>query len=222
MNKKERMIPIICSMVLIVTTIIFYILTFKNIFTVTMQWLSLMMLLVAEVIGAIKIIASKDSIFKVANVIASGVHIIIVFVCSIIFVNFMPLLLKTYILLNVLGLAGLTITDILIIFFQRKVKESDQELKEKQEILRKCLAKTQSLSVKCQSIKCVEELKKLAEMLKYSDNSVSTGDELTIMTMLNQLDIISDEEEMIRKIAEIKNIVEIRTISGKELQRGKF
>ena len=101
MLNKSKNIALICGAVSMTVTIIFYLLTFNNIFIVPMQWLSLVFLILAEAIGTIKAFTFKKSIFGVSNITTSIIHVIVVLIVSIIFVNIFPLLINRYILLNI-------------------------------------------------------------------------------------------------------------------------
>lgn len=222
MGKKRRLMLLICGALLVTITILFYLLTLKKLFTTPMRWVSLMMLLLAEGIMSFKAITIENSIFKVANIITSAVHTIVVLVLSIIFVNLLPLLIGKYILLNILGLAILAIVDVLLIFFGGNFKEKSQALEDSRNALKTAYAKAKCLSLKYQSYEFVGELNKITDMLRYSDDTVLTGDETTIISELEDMNMISDEEEIRNKIENIRKIIETRTMKVKELQRGSF
>ena len=48
--KKSRYIALICGGVSIVVTVMFYLMTFDNIFMAPMRWISLLFLIISEVI----------------------------------------------------------------------------------------------------------------------------------------------------------------------------
>ena len=52
--KKSRYIALICGGVSIVVTVMFYLMTFDNIFMAPMRWISLLFLIISEVIFIIK------------------------------------------------------------------------------------------------------------------------------------------------------------------------
>ena len=60
--KNAKLNTLICGLISISATVIFYLLTFDNIFTIPMRWVSLMLLLVAEVIGTLKAIFVNKNI----------------------------------------------------------------------------------------------------------------------------------------------------------------
>ena len=101
--KNAKLTTLICGLISIAATVIFYLLTFDNIFTIPMRWVSLMLLLVAEVIGTLKAIFVNKNIITQASIFTSVAHLVVVLVISIVFVNFFPLAIRTYILLNILS-----------------------------------------------------------------------------------------------------------------------
>ena len=222
MGKKRKLMFLICGALLVTITIIFYLLTLKKLFTTPMRWISLLMLLLAEGIMSFKAITIENSIFKVANIITSAVHTIVVLVFSIIFVNLLPMLIGKYILLNILALVALAIVDVLVIYFAGDFKEKSQALKGSRDVLKTAYAKANGLSLQYQSCEFVGQLNKIAEMLRYSDDTVLTGDETTIISELEEINMISDEEEIKKKLEDIGKIIETRTMKVKELQRGSF
>ena len=121
MLRNSKAIALICGATSIAATVIFYLMTFDNIFTIPMRWISLMFLIFTEGIGTVKALSVKKSIFGVANIITSLFHLGLVLVISIVFVNIFPLLIKTYILLNILALCVLLVVDIVIIYLQKTI-----------------------------------------------------------------------------------------------------
>ena len=117
MLKKSKAVTLICGAASIIVTIIFYLLTFDNIFAIPMRWTSLFFLIFAEVIGTVKALNIKKSIFGLASIIVSLLHLGIVLAISIIFVNTFPLLIRKYVLLNLLVLSIMLAADAIIIYF---------------------------------------------------------------------------------------------------------
>ncbi len=109
MLNKSKHIALVCGATSIAVTIIFYLLTFDSIFTVPMRWVSLMFLILAEAIATIKTFTVKRTIFGISNIVTSIVHVIVVLMLSIVFVNLFPLMIKKYILLNILALCILLV-----------------------------------------------------------------------------------------------------------------
>ena len=59
MPKKSKAVILIYGATSIIVTIIFYLLTFDNIFALPMRWTSLIFLILAEIIGIIKALNIK-------------------------------------------------------------------------------------------------------------------------------------------------------------------
>ncbi len=224
MTKNSKAIALICGGTSVIATIIFYLMTFDNIFTIQMRWVSLMMLLVAEVVGTVKALTTKKSIFGVSTIVTSLIHLGIVLVLSIIFVNLMPFNIKTYILLNILLLCVLLVVDILILFFDGYISEKNKKQYESKAVVESCYTKAQSISIEYESTEYIGDLCEIAEMLKYSDNSELSGDEITILNKLDELNSMLDEkaEDITNKIDEVKNLIKLRSIKIAGTKRGKF
>lgn len=224
MLNKSKYIALICGAVSIAVTVIFYLLTFDNIFTVPMRWVSLMFLIFAEVIGSIKAFTVKRSIFGVSNIVTSIVHIVVVLMLSIIFVNILPLMIKKYILLNILALCILLVVDVVIVFFTNRVMAQNSKLNESQSVMGCCVEKAASLCVEFGNTDYKKDLEEIVELLKYSDNSCLSQDEMTIMNKLDEVQLLlkKNEDGIAGKIIEIKNIIKLRSIKVASAKRGSY
>ena len=67
MLKRSKHIILICGIAALVITVIFYQLTFDSIFSVPMVWISLMFLILTEIIGIIKALIIKKTIFGISE-----------------------------------------------------------------------------------------------------------------------------------------------------------
>lgn len=76
--KKSRYIALICGGVSIVVTVMFYLMTFDNIFMAPMRWISLLFLIISEVIFIIKAFNLKKAIFALSGIVTSCLHIALV------------------------------------------------------------------------------------------------------------------------------------------------
>lgn len=224
MLNKSKHVALICGIVSIAVTVIFYLLTFDNIFTIPMRWVSLMFLILAEVIGTIKAFAFKRSIFGVSNIVTSIVHVIVVLMFSIIFVNIFPLLIKKYILLNILALCVLLLVDVVIVFFANGVATQNSKLNESQSVMGCCVEKATSLYVEFDDTDYKKDLEEIVELLKYSDNSCLTQDEMTIMNKLDEVQVLlkNNDDDIAEKIIEIKNAIKLRSIKVASSKRGSY
>ena len=224
MLKNSKAITLICGATSIVATIIFYLLTFDNIFTIPMRWISLMFLIFVEGIGTIKALCIKKSIFGVANIIASLFHLGVVLILSIIFVNVFPLLIKTYILLNLLALGVMLAVDVIIIYFGEYVGNKNKVLSENQAVVDSLYTNAKGLAIEYRESTYSKDLDELSEQLKYSDNSELSNDEVLISEKLEELrKLLSDNDESIpQKILEIKNAIKLRSLKIKSTKRGSY
>ena len=224
MLNKSKHIALICGAVSIAVTVIFYLLTFDNIFTVPMRWVSLMFLILAEVIGTVKAFAVKRSIFGVSNIVTSIVHIIAVLMLSVVFVNIFPLFIKKYILLNILALCVLLVVDVVIVFFANRVATQNSKLSESQSIMGCCVEKAASLCVEFGDTVYKKDLEDIVELLKYSDNSCLSQDEMTIMNNLDEVQQLlkNNNDGIAEKIIEIKNVIKLRSIKVASAKRGNY
>lgn len=224
MLKKSKHIALICGTTSVAVTIIFYLLTSDNVFTVPMRWLSLMFLVLAEVIATVKAFIVKRTIFAFSNIVTSIVHVIATLAISIVFVNVLPLLIGRYILLNILLLCVLFSADVIIVFFANRVETQNGKLNESQSVMRRCLEKAVSLSVQFTNADYKKDLEGIVELLKYSDNSCMSQDEMTVMTMLDELQLLlkNNGDGISEKIIEIKNAVKLRSIKVASTKRGSY
>ena len=224
MLNKSKYITLICGAVSIAVTVIFYLLTFDNIFTIPMRWISLLFLIFAEMLGTVKALTIKKSFFGVVNIIASIAHIAAVLVLSIVFVNIFPLFIVKYILLNVLLLCILLVVDVVIYYFTNRVTFQNSKLNESQSVMGYCVEKAASLCVEFDNPNYKKDLEEIVELLKYSDNSCLTQDEMTIMNKLDELQLLlkNNDDSIAEKIIEIKNAINLRSIKVKSAKRGRY
>lgn len=222
--KNAKLTTLICGLIAISATVVFYLLTFDNIFTIPMRWLSLMLLLVTEVIGTLKAIFANKDIITQATIFTSVAHLVAVLILSIVFVNFFPFALKTYILLNVLMLCALAAADLLILHFGKDISASNKKLAQSQSVMDACYTKAQGLVVVYGQGDYKNELVEITELIKYSDNSELTEDEAVIMEKLVELEaqLKENDENIPALITEIKNVINLRTIKMKSIKRGGY
>lgn len=222
--KNSKLTVLIAGLISIAATVIFYLLTFDNIFTIPMRWVSLLFLLVTEAIGTVKALFVKKDMISQATIFTSGAHLVVVLVLSIIFVNFFPLSIKTYILLNVLALCAVAACDLFILHFGKNASASDKKLAKSQGVMGACYAKAQGLVVVYGATEYKGALEEIAEMIKYSDNSELTDDEAVISSKLDELETQLKEngENIMGLITDIKNAIQLRTIKMKSIKRGGY
>lgn len=224
MLKNSKFIAIICGGTSIVATVIFYLLTFDNIFTIPMRWISLIFLIFSEAIGTVKALSIKKSIFGVANIITSLIHLGVVLAMSTIFVNFFPLLIKTYILLNLLAIGILLAVDVIIIYFGEYTDTKNKDLAENQAVIDALYTKASRLVIGYSQSSYKKDLEEISEMLRYSDNSALSNDEVAILGELEELDALlaGEDESVPQKISDIKNSIKLRSLKIKSTKRGSY
>lgn len=224
MFKNSKGIALICGGTSIAIIIIFYLMTFDNIFTIPMQWISLILLIFTEGIGTIKALNIKKSIFGISNIITSLIHLGIVLAMSVIFVNVFPLHIKTYILLNALVLCVLLVVDVIIIYFGGYVGTRNKSLAESQAVIDALYTKAKGLMIEWQESVYKKDLDEISEMLMYSDNSALSTDEVVISDKLEELQklLAENNEEISQKICEIKNAIKLRSLKIKSNKRGSY
>lgn len=222
--KKSRYIALICGGVSIVVTVMFYLMTFDNIFMAPMRWISLLFLIISEVIFIIKAFNLKKAIFALSGIVTSCLHIALVLTMSIVFVDILPLFMKQYVLLNIMALGVLLIVDVLITYFSKRVSIQNVKLSESQSTMQRCLKKADALCVKYNNSDYQKKLQEIAELLKYSDNSCLSGDEKTIMKKLDEVDgLLSGNKDGIdKKLNKIKNMIDLRSVKVAGAKRGKY
>ncbi len=224
MLKKSKAVTLICGAISITATIIFYLLTFDNIFTVPMRWISLIFLILTEVIGTVKAMCIKKSIFGVASISVSLFHLGVVLIISIIFVNTYPTLIKKYVLLNLLALIVMLAADVLIIYFGESIRNKNNALSENQAVIDSLYTSAKALEIEYRESTYSKNLNELSELLKYSDNSTLSNDEVAISEMLDELrKLLSDNAEGIpQKISDIKNAIKLRSLKIKSTKIGNY
>lgn len=222
--KNSKLTVLIVGLISIAATVIFYLLTFDNIFNIPMRWVSLLFLVLAECIGVSKALLIKQSIITQATTFTSVAHLVAVLVLSIVFVNVFPIALKTYTLLNILVLCALAAIDLFILHFTKNASASDKKLAQSQSVLDACCAKAQNLVVVYGNSDYKKDLNEIVELIKYSDNSELTLDEAVIMNKLGELETQFKEnsENIPALISEIKNAINARTTEIKSIKRGGY
>ena len=224
MLKSSKGITLICGATSLVATIILYLLTFDNIFAVPMRWISLLFLIFAEIIGTVKALTIKKSIFGVANIIISLFHLGVVIALSIIFVNIFPLLIKAFILFNLLALGIIFAVDVIVIYFGGYISGKNETLAESQAVINGLHTKAKSLAIEYRQSSYSKELDEICEMLKYSDNSALSNDEVEILDKLDELRklLFDNDEDVSQKISDIKNSIKLRSLKIQGTKRGSY
>ncbi|MFP5494032.1 hypothetical protein ACLGL2_05480 [Parvimonas sp. G1641] len=223
MLKKSNTILLICGLTSIAITILLYLLTFNYIFNIPIIWISLCFLILSEVIGTFKVLKIKKSIFGVSTIITSIIHIFVVLILSIIFINTLPLAINRYILINILLICILLIVDISILKFDTHVANQNTKLDESKLIIENCITKSSSLALKSSDSDYKKDLDEIVDLLKYSDSSCLLDDEISILNKLDEVDLLlKNNTDASKEIIEIKNIIKMRAIKISNTKRGSY
>ncbi|MBO5909623.1 MAG: hypothetical protein J6Q67_07750 [Clostridia bacterium] len=222
--KNSKLTTLICGLIAIAATVIFYLLAVDNIFTIPIRWISLTFLLITECIGTLKALFIKKDIITQASIFTSCAHLAAVLLLSILFVNLFPLNVKTYILINILMLCTLAAVDLFILHFGKTASVSDKKLAQSQGVMNACYEKVCGLAVIYEQSDYKNDLVEIAELIKYSDNSELTDDEAAIFGKLEELESqLKEANESIPALnTEIKNAVNLRTVKIKNIKRGGY
>ncbi len=222
--KNSKLTALICGLIAIFATLIIFLFTFNNIFTVPMRWMSLTFLLISECILTLKVVFAKKTVIAQACNFTSVALFLATLVLSVVFVNLFPFSFKTYILLNILILFALTAIDVIILNFDKGVSAENKKLAQSQGVMDACYAKAKGLIAVYGETEHKDALISIAELIKYSDNSELTGDEPDIMNRLTKLEgkLNEGDENVPLIIKEIKNAIDLRSIKMKSNKRGGY
>lgn len=223
MLKNSKYITLICGCISVAVTIIFYLLTFNSIFTVPIRWISLMFLIFSEILGTFKAVSVKKSIFGVSSISASLIHLGMVLVMSVIFVNLFPFFIKTYVLLNMLLLCALLAIDVTVYYFGNRTDEKNRVFTENQSTTLSLCTAAEELSAEFCNTEYIKDLNEICELLKYSDIG-KTHDEGEIFVKFEELkkELSSEDEKAKQTISELKNAIKIRSLKIKNSKRGSI
>ena len=217
------MICLICGFISMIVTVLFYILAFDNIFTIPMRWLSLLFLLIIEVLSMVKALKSPKTIMGTITILVSVIHLGIVFVLFLVFVNIFSLFIKKYVLINLLLITIVATIDVLLIFFSSRAKENNVRYNTASSVIEECLVKASILLANETTESYKKDLEDIVEMLKYSNRTEMCGCEMDILSGLDETFILINEgafDEVSDKLNAIKRLIKIRSIQTKK--RGNF
>ena len=125
---------------------------------------------------------------------------------------------------NLIALVGVAIVDVVIASFDKKVKGMDEKLAASQAAILDCTTEAMNIVAENPSSELKKDLEELVEMLKYSDNSCTTGDEAEIHTKLRALraTVKDDDEAAKTEIDAIRTLIGCRNNNIKNKKRGSF
>lgn len=220
MKRNNALIILIATCILIITMTLFYLLTFNNIFTFPMRWISLLFLVLVEVVGLVVILNTRRNIIGTAIITLAILHLVIVFVLSLLYVNVLPFDIIRYVIINILIFAIVIILYILLANFSMKSQLSNVNYKVGNIILSEIFTSIKDLSLTYSNTEYKKDLEELIEFIAYKRVVNLTGYENDILERINELKASlknSDESKIKEDIKEIRNLFEIISNNGKKI-----
>lgn len=220
MKRNNALIILIATCILIITMTLFYLLTFNNIFTLPMRWISLLFLVLVEVVGLVVILNTRRNIIGTAIITLAILHLVIVFVISLLYVNVLPFDIIRYVIINILIFAIVIILYILLANFSMKSQLSNVNYKVGNTILSEIFTSIKDLSLTYSNTEYKKDLEELIEFITYKRVVNLTGYENNILERVNELKASlknSDESKIKEDIKKIRNLFEIISNNGKKI-----
>ena len=220
MKRNNALIILIATCILIITMTLFYLLTFNNIFTLPMRWISLLFLVLVEVVGLVVILNTRRNIIGTAIITLAILHLVIVFVLSLLYVNVLPFDIIRYVIINILIFAIVIILYILLANFSMKSQLSNVNYKVGNTMLSEIFTSIKDLSLTYSNTEYKKDLEELIEFIAYKRVVNLTGYENNILERVNELKASlknSDESKIKEDIKKIRNLFEIISNNGKKI-----
>ena len=220
MKRNNALIILIATCILIITMTLFYLLTFNNIFTFPMRWISLLFLVLVEVVGLVVILNTRRNIIGTAIITLAILHLVIVFVISLLYVNVLPFDIIRYVIINTLIFAIVIILYILLANFSMKSQLSNVNYKVGNTMLSEIFTSIKDLSLTYSNTEYKKDLEELIEFIAYKRVVNLTGYENNILERINELKASlknSDESKIKENIKKIRNLFEIISNNGKKI-----
>ena len=220
MKRNNALIILIATCILIITMTLFYLLTFNNIFTLPMRWISLLFLVLVEVVGLVVILNTRRNIIGTAIITLAILHLVIVFVLSLLYVNVLPFDIIRYVIINILIFAIVIILYILLANFSMKSQLSNINYKVGNTMLSEIFTSIKDLSLTYSNTEYKKDLEELIEFITYKRVVNLTGYEDNILERVNELKASlknSDESKIKEDIKKIRNLFEIISNNGKKI-----
>lgn len=220
MKRNNTLIILIATCILIITMTLFYLLTFNNIFTLPMRWISLLFLVLVEVVGLVVILNTRRNIIGTAIITLAILHLVIVFVLSLLYVNVLPFDIIRYVIINILIFAIVIILYILLANFSMKSQLSNVNYKVGNTMLSEIFTSIKDLSLTYSNTEYKKDLEELIEFITYKRVVNLTGYENNILERVNELKASlknSDESKIKEDIKKIRNLFEIISNNGKKI-----
>lgn len=215
----------LCGIVVMMVTVLVYVLLPGAPWEKPVYGLSLFFVLLAELILMLVTAYGKMSIPRAALISVSMLHVPATMGLSLVYVLFWGWQVRGFLILNILLLAGVFLIDASLVYFFRKIGEGDEKVIDAQNIMRQCVELAHALVVGNAGSPHLPKLREIHEDLRFSDNTVLTGEEVRILEHLSQLKLLlerQDEEETSRQIALLSKVVKERSVQLKQLKVGRY
>ena len=126
--------------------------------------------------------------------------------------------------MNLLALGVMLAVDVIIIYFGEYIGSKNKLLSNNQAVVDSLYTTAKGLAIEYRENTYSKDLDELSELLKYSDNSALSNDEVIILEMFEELrKLLSDNDESIpQKILDIKNAIKLRSLKIKSTKRGNY
>ena len=219
MKKNSTITVIICGLAAMFATVVFYLLAFDNIFTIPMRWLSMTGLLIVEIIGTVKALATKRNILGVAQLTVAAIHLAVTLVISIVFVNLFPLLIKEYILVSILMMIIVAVVDVLLLHFNGKSHIAAEKYAASASVIEMCEATARRLWVENKGAAYASQLEAIVEMLTYTNRAMSSASDTELLAKIEALDMLisgNETDKLDAALQQIQNILKLRKESAKK------
>lgn len=228
MVNKQKGIVLTCCLLVILTTFLAYFLFCIDLWNVKIQWVSLLCLLLSEAIFTGKFLMMRyQTVFSETYITSSAIHFLASLVIAIVFVVGNGESVKFYILINAILSSCLVIFDLLLFHFQKHISETTRQKLKAQELLNKFLTQIRELFPYCKGTVYYTGICEIEELLKYSDDTAMTGEELKIQELVMELSgmlvgEVDNSDTILAKIAEIKTVINNRTNQMRYIKRGSY
>lgn len=114
--------------------------------------------------------------------------------------------------------------DVIIIYFGEYIGNKNKALSENQAVVDSLYTNAKGLSIEYRESTYSKDLDEISDLLRYSDNSTLSTDEVIISELLEELrKLLSDNDESVpQKILDIKNAIKLRSLKIKSTKRGNY
>ena len=226
MKKRYKVLPTLCWSLIVVITALVYFLLVDDLFSKPIKWISVCFVVVAEIFLCLKFLSNRKSIILNVHGITGGIYLAIVFILSIIYINIPDPSIKWFISIHSILLLVLVVADLTILNFDIRMSASDAALTHSQSEIFNCLKIVEGIIAENTNAVLEKPLNELCEAIRYSDNSILSGDEDNIAIALEELRVLLkdtyDVADVSKKISAIQALVKIRSNELKQKQRGNF